>query len=132
MFFNVGLFDFELTHVILTRVKWNFRTVFGIKIFLPNRAQRPDKYSPTWNFMANPMVVSRCLGCVGFKIFVQKTTKKSEKIMKIQEYSKKNQHFCTLLNMFFHMTRSNIRCLSTEKTLKNPRNSAYLCLIIMV
>ena len=62
-------------------------------------------------------------------------TKNHEKVWKNHENSRifeKNQHFSTLLNMFFHMTRSNIRCLSTEKTLKNPRNSAYLCLIIMV
>ena len=106
MFFSAGLFDFELTHAILTRLKSNFRTVFGIKPFLPNRAQRPDKYSPTWNFMANPMVVIRCLGCVGFKSFFGKNLEKIEKNHENSRIFEKIRHFSALVDVFCHIDRS--------------------------
>ena len=59
------------------------------------------------------------------KNFYTKNLEKVEKIKNIPEYSKKFQHFPTLLDVFFHMKRSKIRYLSTEKTSNNPRNSAY-------
>ena len=58
------------------------------------------------------------------KSFPMKNLEKVEKIMNIPEYSKKFQHFPALLDVFFHMKRSKIRYLSTEKTSKNRRNSA--------
>ena len=42
------------------------------------------------------------------KNFLTKNIKKVEKIMNIQEYSKKIQHFFALLDAFFHMNKSKI------------------------
>ena len=103
--FSAGLFDFELTHAILTHVKSYFWTVFRIKPFLPNRAQRPDKNSPTWNFMENLMVPKTWLGSIGFKSFYIKNLEKVEKNMNIQEYLKKFQHCSSFLDMCFHVNR---------------------------
>ena len=46
--------------------------------------------------------------------------------MNIPEYSGKIQHFSSQLNVCFHVKRSEVKYLDTEKTLKNPRNSAYV------
>ena len=51
--------------------------------------------------------------------------------MNIQEYSGKFQHFSSLLKVCFHVNRSAIKYLSTEKTSKNSRNSAYLYFMIL-
>ena len=54
-------------------------------------------------------------------------TKNLEKVAKIHENSsnfKKIQHFSGHLDVFFHMNRSKTRYVLTEKTSKNPRNSA--------
>ena len=45
--------------------------------------------------------------------------------MNIREYSKKIQHFLAQLDVFFQMNKSKKINLNTEKTSKNPRNSAY-------
>ena len=58
------------------------------------------------------------------KNFLTKNIEKVEKIMNIQEYSKKIQHFFALLDAFFHMNKSKIYYLNTVKTLENSRNSA--------
>ena len=55
-----------------------------------------------------------------------KNLEKVEKIMNIQEYPTKFEHFSTLLNVCFHMDRSKLKYLNREKTSKNPRISAYL------
>ena len=46
--------------------------------------------------------------------------------MSIQDYSKKIQHFLAQLNVFYRINKSKEMYLNTEKTSKNPRNSAYL------
>ena len=56
--------------------------------------------------------------------FYMKNLEKVEKIMNIQEYPTKFLHFSALLNVCFLMNRSKLKYLSTEKTSKNPRNSA--------
>jgi len=56
--------------------------------------------------------------------FYMKNLEKVEKIMNIQEYPTKFQHFSALLNASFHMEMSKLKYLSSEKTSKNPRNSA--------
>ena len=58
------------------------------------------------------------------KKFYTKNLEKVEKIMNIQEYSKKIQHFSSHLDVRFHLNRSIIKYLSAGKTSKNPRNSA--------
>ena len=72
------------------------------------------------------MIYITCLGLIGFKSFYTKNPEKSRKNMNIQEYLEKFQHFSTLLNVCFHVNKSDVKYLSTEKKLKNPRNSAYL------
>ena len=59
------------------------------------------------------------------KKFSMKNLEKVEKIMNILEFSKKFQHFSAFLGVCFHMNRLKIKYLGTEKTSKNPRNSAY-------
>ena len=95
--------------------------VFRIKPFLPNRAQRPDKNSPTWNFMANLMMHITCLCLAVLKSFIWKTSNKSKnhEYSRISErISKKFQHFFTLLDVCFHVNWSKINYLSTEKNFK--------------
>ena len=77
-----------------------------------------------WNFMLNLMIHSTCLCVVVLKSFM-KNLEKVGKIRNIQQYSEKISHFSLTLNMFFHVNRSEVKYLSTEKTLKNPRNLAY-------
>ena len=55
------------------------------------------------------------------KLYI-KNLDKVEKILNIQEYPKKFKHFSGLLDVCFHINRSKIKYLSTEKTWKNPRN----------
>ena len=55
-----------------------------------------------------------------------KNLEKVEKILNILEFSKKFHHFSTFFSVCFHMNWLKIKYLSTEKTSKNPRNSAYL------
>ena len=45
--------------------------------------------------------------------------------MNIQEYSEKFLHISALLDLYFHLKRPKVMYLSTGKTSKNPRNSAY-------
>ena len=54
-----------------------------------------------------------------------KNLEKVEKILNILEFSKKFHHFSTFFSVCFHMNWLKIKYLSTEKTSKNPRNSAY-------
>ena len=75
--------------------------------------------------MANLMMHSTCLCVAVLESFYTKNLEKVEKIMNIQEYSEKFQHFSSLLNVCFHVNGSAIKYLSTEKTSKNSRNSAY-------
>ena len=58
------------------------------------------------------------------KNFRTKNLKKVKKIMSIQEYLKKFQHFLAQLDVFFQINKSKKLYLNTEKTSKNPRNSA--------
>ena len=74
--------------------------------------------------MANLMMHSTCLCVAVLKSFYTKNLEKVEKIMNIQGYSGKFQHVSSILNVCFHVNRSEVKYLSTEKTLKNPRNSA--------
>ena len=76
--------------------------------------------------MANLMMHSTCLCVAVHKSFYTKNLEKVEKIMNIQEYSGKFQHVSSIRNVCFHVNRSEVKYLSTEKTLKNPRNSAYV------
>ena len=68
---------------------------------------------------ANHVTVAHCT-----KKFCTKNLEKVEKIMNIQEYSKKIQKFSSLPDVCLHVTRSKVKYLSTEKTSKNLRNSA--------
>ena len=63
-------------------------------------------------------------GLLWVKKFYMKNLEKVEKIMNIQEYSKKIQKFSSLPDVCLHVTRSKVKYLSTEKTSKNLRNSA--------
>ena len=67
------------------------------------------------------MFVRRCA-----QKFYTKNLGKVKKILNIQEYLKKFQYVSALLDVCFHMNRLKIKYLSTEKTSKNPRNSAYI------
>ena len=67
-----------------------------------------------------PVTVAHCT-----KKFLMKNLEKVEKIMIIHEFSKKFQLFSALLGVCFHMNRLKIEYIGTEKTSKNPRNSAY-------
>ena len=106
----VNVVYLTLSEPYLTRVKSYFWTVIRMKPFLPNRAQRPDKECPTWNFMENLMVPKMWLRSLGFK--------SGFKNMNIQEYLKKILHFSALLNVCFLMERSKLKSLSTEKLQK--------------
>ena len=75
--------------------------------------------------MANLMMHITCLCVAVLDSFYTKNLEKVGKIMNIQEYSEKFGHFSSLLNVCFHENRSAIKYLSTEKTSKNSRNSAY-------
>ena len=77
-----------------------------------------------WNFMANLMMHSTCLCVAVLKSFYAKILEKVEKIMNIQEYSGKFPLLSSILNVCFHVKRSEVEYLSREKILKNPRNSA--------
>ena len=58
----------------------------------------------------------------------KKLHRKLRKSGKLDEKSRifeNNQYFSALLDMFFHVNRSKIRCLSSEKTSKKSRNSHY-------
>ena len=46
--------------------------------------------------------------------------------MNIQEYTKRIQKFSSLADECLHVTRPKVKYLNTEKTSKNPRNSANL------
>ena len=70
------------------------------------------------SYVGKHVTVAHCT-----KKFYTKNLEKVEKIMNIQEKSKKIQHFFTLLDVCFDMNRPKIKYLSTEKTSKNPRNS---------
>ena len=76
--------------------------------------------------MANLMMHSMCLCVAVLESFYTKNLEKVEKIMNILEFSKKFQHFSAFLGVCFHMNRLKIKYLSTEKTSKNPRNSANI------
>ena len=65
--------------------------------------------------MANLMMHSTCLCVAVLESFYTKNLEKVEKIMNIQEYSEKFQHFSSLLNVCFHVNRSAIKYLSTKK-----------------
>jgi len=114
MLFSVGLFGFEWTHAILTRVKSHFWTFFCYKTIFAQLPQRPHMDSSLLNLMRNLMVHVIELGWV--QKFCMKNHEKVEKKIMNSRIFEKSQHFSTLLNMYLHMTRSNLRCLSTEKT----------------
>ena len=126
MFFSMGLFDCECTCAISTNVKSKIRTVLSFcsaphydRIWsIPYEQSDVGFYGES--FDTQHVTVAHCT-----KKFCLKNHEKVEKIMNIQEYSEKILHLSALLNVLFHMNWSNIRYLTTGKTSKNPRNSAY-------
>ena len=115
---SVGLFDFEWTYAISTRVKSHFWTVFGVKPFSLSRSQWPHIYSPMWNFMANLMVHITWLHLTAQKSFRMKDLEKVEKILKFLEFWKKLQHFSALPGVCFHINGLKLEYLRTEKLRK--------------
>ena len=79
------ILDFGLNHAVLTPVKSTKHVI----AFSHNTPQRPHKDSSTQNLTRNLMIGGTCLWSDVLKKFIQKTSKNPEKIMKIQENSKK-------------------------------------------
>ena len=122
MLFSVGLLDFDWTYASFNPRK-TYKTrdsVFSQRLSMTWLGQSDVKFYGE-SYDAYRVTVAHCT-----KKFYTKNLEKVGKIMNIQENSKKFKHFSVFLSVCLHMKRSKIKHLTTEKTSKNPRNSAYL------
>ena len=85
--------DFDLTHAILTPVKFGFSVVFRAKRVSPSFPNLSQIAHSTQKNARNLMIPMMSLCLVAVKSFIQKTTSNSVLFTNTRKYTRKNKYF---------------------------------------
>ena len=96
---GVGLFDFESTYAIFTRVKSHFLGSFWYKTMFAQRSSMTAYEQSDVEFYGESYGAQDVTRVSLVPKFYMKNLEKVEKIMNIQEYPTKFLHFSALLNL---------------------------------